>query len=299
MKSCGLGLLLALGIATSASAQVSAELSQDQDQFLQGESMPVTVRIINLSGQTLHLGAQPDWLTFSVASPEGVVVNKIDNPPVLGEFDLESSKAAIKRVDLGPYFVFSHPGRFGVSATVRIQGWGAEIASRPRLFDVIDGTKLWEQTVGVPRPAGATNSIPDVRHYALQEANYLRGQLRLYLRVTDAYGKALRVFAIGPMISFGQPDPPQVDHLSNLHVLYQNGPVSFGYTEFNPNGELLLRRTYDYVNTRPRLRPDIEGNISVTGGVRRVTARDFPPQADALAVEPPPLLAPTNAPGAP
>lgn len=277
MKYCGFASVLLLALAATAQAQVSVEVTQEQDQFLQGEPMPATVRITNLSGQTLHLGADPDWLSFSIASPEGLVVTKNGDPPAVGEFDLESSKVAIKHVDLGPYFQFGHAGHFGIVATVRIKGWGEQISSRPRFFDIIDGAKLWEQTVGVPLPDGATNSPPVARRYMLQQANYLRGQLRLYLKVTDLYGKVVRVFGIGPMVSFGRPEAPQVDRFSNLHVLYQNGATTFSYTVFDPDGDLLIRRTYDYGNSRPRLRADIEGNIAVSGGQRRVTPRDVPP----------------------
>ena len=297
MKFCGLALALVVWGTATARGQVSVEVRQEQEQYLQGESMQVIVRITNLSGQTLHLGAEPDWLTFSVASPEGLVATKIDNPPVVGEFDLESSKVAIKRVDLGPCFQFNHAGRFGVVATVRIKEWGVEVASPAKFFNIIDGAKLWEQSVGVPQPAGTSNSIPELRRYTLQQANYLRGQLGLYLRVTDGYGKTVRVCPIGQMVSFGRPDAPQIDRLSDLHLLYQNGPVSFSYTEFNPNGELVLRQTYDYTTNRPHLKEDFMGNIIVAGGTRRVTDHDFPPPKETTS-EPVPGsgTAPTNSP---
>src|SRR5204863_2654674 len=99
---------------------------------------------------------------------------------------------------------------------------------------------------GVPKSAGASNSPPEVRKYMLLEANYLRTQLKLYFRLSDASGK-LKVFPIGPMISFGQPEA-QVDRASNLHVLYQNGPHSFSYTAINPGGTVIGRRTYDYTS---------------------------------------------------
>jgi hypothetical protein len=78
------------------------------------------------------------------------------------------------------------------------------------------------------------------------------------------------------MVSFGRPDP-QVDRLSRLHVLYQNGAYSFSYTIFNLNGDVVTHQTYDYISTRPRLRTDDDGNISVIGGTRRITDNDVPP----------------------
>lgn len=136
-------------------------------------------------------------------------------------------------------------------------------------------SKIWEQEVGIPPSAGSAGAAPEIRKYILQQANYLKGRIRLYLRVMDANGKVFRVFPIGPMVSFGRPEP-QVDKASNLHVLYQYGPSAFSYTVFSPQGDLLVRRTYDYVGSRPRLGLDEAGDITVLGGVRRFAATDLP-----------------------
>jgi len=271
--------VLLLATLASASAQVMVEVTQDQQEFLPGESLPVAVRIINRSGQQLHFGADPEWLTFTMETKDGKIVDKIGETPVLGEFDLDSSEMATKRVDLAPYFVLGQEGQYLITATVRIKKWSEDVSSRPHPFDIIQGAKLWEQEVGVPPAGKAISAPPQVRHYILQQANYLRGQIRLYLRVVDEYGKSLQVVPIGPMVSFGHPDPPLIDRSSNLHVLYQNGPASFSYTVFNPNGELLVRQLHDYVNTRPRLRTDVNGQIAVIGGVRHLTANDIPPSS--------------------
>src|SRR5579862_3521982 len=105
MKISGSPLILLLGSLACASAQVTVEVTQDQQQFLPGEALKLAVRITNLSGQVLHLGGEEDWLTFAVESRDGTVVPKVGEAPVVGEFTLESSKVAIKRVDLAPYFM--------------------------------------------------------------------------------------------------------------------------------------------------------------------------------------------------
>src|SRR5215813_6939117 len=109
-----LGILLVSIV--SGSAQVTVEVTQEQQQFLPGEELKAVVRITNLSGQTLHLGGEDDWLTFALESREGTVVPKVGEAPVLGEFVLESSKVAIKRVDLAPYFSLAQPGRYQIVA---------------------------------------------------------------------------------------------------------------------------------------------------------------------------------------
>ena len=260
-------------------AQVKVEVVQEQDQFLPSESFPVAVRITNRSGEPLHLGTEPDWLTFSIGSQDGSVVRRIGDVPVTGEFTVESSQVATKRLDLAPFFALDRTGRYQIVVTVRLKGWDRDVVSPAKRFDIIEGAKLWEQLFGVPRPAGVTNATPEVRKYMLQQANYLKGQLRLYLRLLAASGRTLRVFPIGPMVSFGRPEP-LVDRMSNLHVLYQHGAHSFSYTTFNPDGELLVRQTYDYVTTRPRLHTDELGDVSVLGGVRREAPNDFPPSTN-------------------
>ena len=278
MKFSGLwaGCCLLLGSLTYATAQVSVEVTQEQNQFLVGESLKVAVRITNLSGRDLQLGADPDWLTFAVESREGVVVPKLSEAPVQGEFVLPTSKVAIKRVDLAPCFLISQPGTYQIVATVRVRGWNRDLISPSKSFDVIQGVKIWEQDVGVPKAGTSAGAEPEMRRYILQQANYLRGQIRLYLRVTDAYNKSIRVMPLGSMVSFGRPEP-RVDKLNNLHVMNQQGPSSFDYIVCNLDGEITTRQTYDYLDSRPRLRADDDGNVTVIGGTRRITAQDVPP----------------------
>jgi len=277
MKVLGLWLMLLAAALPPVSAQVTVEVTQEQDQFLPAESMPVAVRITNRSGQALRLGQGEDWLTFSVESRKSEVVPKIGEVPVAGEFVLESSRVATKRVDLAPYFVLNRPGRYSVTATIQIKDWNQSLRSEPKNFDVIEGARLWEQEIGVPDSAAGTNATPEVRKFILQQANYLKSQLRLYVRLTDASEtRTFRVFPLGSLVSFGRPEP-QVDKFSSLHVLYQEGPHAFIYTVVNSDGEIITRRTYDYVDKRPRLVPDTEGKVLVTGGVRRPTAKDVPP----------------------
>jgi hypothetical protein len=73
---------------------------------------------------------------------------------------------------------------------------------------------------------------------------------------------------IGQILSFSHPEP-QIDKFSNLHLIYQSWAHVFSYSVFTPDGELLKRETYDYVDTRPRLQVDGDGFVGVIGGVKR------------------------------
>jgi hypothetical protein len=288
--------LFVLGLAVlgllRASAQVDVELSLDQDQFLPSETLPLAVKIINRSGQQLHLGAAADWLTFNVEAVDGFVVLKNAEVPVTGAFDLETGQLGIKRVDLQPYFNLTKPGRYRIIATLRIKDWGAQIASAPKPFDVITGAKLWEQDFGVPQ---GTNGVPEVRKYTLEQANYLKNQLRLYAQVSDpAEAVVYRVSALGPMVSFSQPDS-RVDRQGRLSVLWQTGAQTFSYAIVNPDGTVASTDFYENFFSRPRLTITNDGDVAVVGGTRRPRAAELP--IVKAPNELPPLTKPVMPPG--
>ena len=273
MKTFLLVLVLAVLTSFRAAAQVSVEITMDQEQFLPSEAVPVAVKITNRSGQQLHLGAAADWLTFSVESTDGFIVIKNAEVPVTGEFDLESSQIGIKRVNLQPYFQMGRHGRYKVIATLRIKDWSASVNSAPKTFDVVNGAKLWSQDFGVP---GVTNSPPEVRKFTLEEANYLRLQLRLYVRVSDqSESQVFKVTTLGQMVSFSDPDA-KVDRTSQLHVLWQAGAQVFNYALINANGEVVRQAVYNNAGSRPRLVVNEQGEVAVAGGTRRVKPEERP-----------------------
>jgi hypothetical protein len=106
-----------------------------------------------------------------------------------------------------------------------------------------------------------------------------------------------KVRAIGPMVSFSQPEA-QLDRLNLLHVIYQSGARVYTYTVVNPDCDIVQQENYDYVSVRPRLQADDSGNITVIGGVRRVKPTDMP-TVQAPGAAPTPAPAPAPVPAAP
>lgn len=248
----------------------------EQEHFLVGEAIPVEVRITNRSGQTLRLGEDADWLTFGIESRNGYVVAKHGEVPVQKEFELASGKTAIRRTEISPYFLLNKQGRYQLNANVRIKDWDSAVTATPKSFEIINAAKLWKQDFGMPPAAGVTNQPPEVRRYSLEQANHLRGQLRLYLRLSDASeAHTFKVLPIGGMVSVSQPDA-KIDHANRLHVLYQFGARLYLYTMISPDGELLVRQTHEISNNRPRLQPDEAGSFAVVGGARRISSNDLP-----------------------
>jgi hypothetical protein len=289
MKNLGLWLALLLASAGAVSAQVEVEVVLDQNQFLPSEATPAIVRIVNHSGQTLHFG-KDNWLTFSVEARDGYIVSKNGEVPIAHEFDLGSSRVAKVHVDLAPYFSIAKLGSYSVTASVNLDQWSTQLTSVPRKFEVIGGTRIWELEFGVPATASATNhGEPEVRKYILQQASYLK-HIKLYLRVAAGdESRVIRVFPIGPMISFSRPQT-QLDKLCNLHLLYQDGSRTFNYSVINPDGEVIARQTHHYTDSPPRLKVDQSGNVLVLGGMRVLADSDFPPAPISTALDnlPPP-----------
>lgn len=253
-------------------AQVSAvtvDVALEQEQFLPSEDVRVAVRVTNRSGQSLQLGKEDNWITFSIQARDRYVVKQLGDVPMASAFTLESSKTGTRRANLTPYFDFREAGRYEIIATVKIPQWDKEVSSKSVSFDIITGTKLKEMDFGVPTTA--TNAAPEMRKYILQQAVYLK-EMKLYFRLTDSTGSTtLRVFPIARMVTFSQPEM-QVDKASNLHVLHQTGARAFNYCVINPDGEILLRQTHEYTNTRPTLKMESDGNILVRGGVQRMSS---------------------------
>ena len=272
MQSLLRAVLLLAAFVAAARAQVTAEIVLDQEQFMRSESLPIRLRITNLSGQPLRLGDQPDWLNFTIESREGTPLQKTGEIPLPKPFSIESSKTVSLQTDLMPHFNLSEAGHYSMKAKIKIPQIEKELTTAPKTFDVVSGTTVWEREVGVPG-----TSPPEVRRFALQQATFIK-QLRIYARVTDT--KELTVFRVvplGALTSFSKPEAV-VDGSSQLHVLFQYGPRSFLYSVITPDGEQLVRQTWDYTNeSRPRLRAESDGRVIVNGGVRRILLSDLPP----------------------
>ena len=284
-------LLAALWLAAPLGlvAQMRVELTFEQDSYLPHEPMYATVVIYNSSGQSLRLGRDNDWLSFAVEPSTGGVVKQIKVPDVMGEFELPSASRARKMVNLAEAYELTRLGRYYITAVVRVPEWGGETftSQRPRPIGIASGVTLWESTFGLPGEQAGTR--PEMRKFKLVQSNH-RKQLSLYVRITDeTESENYALFTLGPLVGFSKPEP-QMDRWSNLHVFYQDAAHTFRYFTITPDGLLLARQTWEIGESRPVMKVNSEGRISVTGGVRRVSASDLPP---------PELLSEKNSPSAP
>src|SRR5215472_15481637 len=97
MKYTGLWLGAWLASTVVLSAQeVKVQVLMDQTEFIVGEPIPVAVRIVNHSGQTIHFGEEA-WVNYTVDALDGYVVIKTGEGPMAHDFDVETAKMATQR----------------------------------------------------------------------------------------------------------------------------------------------------------------------------------------------------------
>lgn len=284
MKTKFVGLLFLLASFLGVQAQVKVNLEMDQDQFLPSEALLLGIRIQNQSGQPLTFAEDLDWVKLMVETYTGKAITQSTDLPAMEPFTVESSQVATKVIDLAPYFDLTLPGRFRVAVMVKIKPWDKEVASTVKTFEIVKGFKLWDQDFGMPIDKNSPAREPEVRKYTLLKATYLK-QFRLYAQISDAIsGRAHKVFAINPMVSFSKPEV-QIDRECNLHVLCQSGARCYTYSKVTPDGTILLRQIHGIAATRPVLRPDGEGGIRLLGGARQPSPDDLPAPSETI-VEP-------------
>jgi hypothetical protein len=267
-----------------------------QDRFLPGESLEIEVRIRNLSGQPVTFRPEDDWLNITIwslikSTGEGAPVAQFKPVRIRETFTIPHTKAIRARVDVAPCFDLSRPGRFRLDAALTHATVREPVRATPLLFEVVPGSRLWEQTFGF-RPLDA-DAPPEQRKYTLQKMT-TKTEARLYVGVSDAEDQfVFRQVSLGRAANSDNPQR-RLDRLSNLHVIHQIGPRTFTHTVINPRGDVLRRMTYDSqaANIRPTLKPDEEGRVTVVGGVRVPRADDIPANPAPPAPQPEPVALP-------
>ncbi|MCF7708522.1 MAG: hypothetical protein K9N52_06460 [Verrucomicrobia bacterium] len=259
---------------TCADAQIEASLVVKEDQFLPYEKLLVGVRVVNFSGNTLHLGRTDDWVEFSVESGKGRVVPKLDKVPMKKEFELPSAKRATRWVDVSPYFEMREPGKYTISATVIIEELQKKLSCEPVDVYIFNGARLWSQKFGVPASRLSDETGPVFRQYSLIKSRNMEDS-KLYFKLTDVSGDEVYcVTPVCPMVSFSKPTV-RISTNADLHILCQTGAKYFAYVVFNPAGDIVERTIYEYYFSRPVLTTDKEGNVIVKGGVHRPSDWDI------------------------
>lgn len=238
-------------------AQLNVQLRSEKDTFLVYEALPVTVTIHNYSSRPVRLEDSDDksWLSFVVTDSDNGLVPRLAQPDTRQVLVIGPSQSVSRTIDLLPLFELRGNGSYRVQALVN------EAGSNALRISLTNGRELSSQIVGLPMPDGAAE---EYRTYALLAR---RGEREdsLYISVRDDPRQVVySLVALGGFLSSAKPQT-MVDRSGHLHVLFQNGPRSYGYVAVDETAKVLARGAYSDFSSRPRLGLQ-DGAVRVSGG---------------------------------
>ena len=267
------------------SLNVHAQLLQvkmitDRNNFLPNQAVVVKLVVRNVSGQKVMLADGEDWINFSAHDGRGIPVLRNGNPPRGKSILVDNGKSHIWTYQMAPIFDFSKPGVFTIHARIKIRQFNNHTLDvRPLKFQVVAGVKVAEMRRGVaPRQVGQP---PDLRTYTLRSTR-VHGRTHLFLRVEGRRGNEMRIYNVldlGRKVPFGKPQM-EMDPKGVTHVFFQFYAKNFRYYQVDPEGQLLVRQTYFFLQYPPALVRDDEGRVGITGAHREVMGDDFPKAPD-------------------
>jgi hypothetical protein len=266
-------LLLALlfALLPCARAQIQVDLSLKRTLYLAYEPLIVNVSITNLTGNSLNLrdSENTHWFGFQIETLEGRPVppheSRHNNPPLL----LQPGEKLTRTVNLTPLFPIAEFGGYRLRATIRVPSLNRTFSSPPLNFEITEGRKIFQKTVGVPANlpgGGGTREITLLTHR-------LPSSTQLYLRIVDPARHVVHcTHRLGRLVNYGTPEIV-LDRENRIHILQNTAPKAYIYSHIGLNGEVLERKTYLQNLKRPSLVETSDNRVTVVG------ATEFDPEA--------------------
>jgi len=249
----------------SLRAQVIVDLSIKRTLYIAYEPLLATVRISNLSGNTLLLAdvEGKKWFGFQIETLDGRPIPPRDPNYEIEPIKLASGESITRTVNLTQLYPLSDFGSYRIRASVYAAELSGYFSSPPLTVEINEGRLLWEQTVGVPGADGLKSSTRTIS--LLSER--LADRTDLYLRIQDKEaGIVYCTHRLGDYITFGKPEI-MLDSSNTIHVLQNNIPRQFIYSKVGLDGKILDRVTLNAPKDRPRLQLTQDGNVVVVGGI--------------------------------
>lgn len=258
-----LSLALLIGLAASATAQVTVNLRFHKRNFLAGEPVPLTVSLTNMSGRDLSFRGTntSSWIDFIVSSNRGVPLTPVGTP-AFGTILIPAGKTLARTVDLAQLYSLRELGNFSVYSIVRLPGQKTGgYQSQRHLFTLSGAKPYWSQVVGVPGKPGLTREFRLI-HFSGDR------KTQLYVQVADTTsGLPLRTHHLGEVLMFRKPTV-LLDSKLNMHVLYLITPAIWGHAEISPDGKFLGRKLFKNAPSgNPSLVNLEDGSVLTVGGI--------------------------------
>ena len=271
------GLILAV-LATAAVplfGQLVVSLSFNRTRYMVHEHIFACVTIRNDSGKPLLFGDRPElqgFILFDIRDGRHVPLKRRAERE-FSATGLYIAPGEIKRIviPLHRYYDLSAPGDYTIHAYVSHNLVPKEYRSRDVEIRVMNGTPVWEKTVGLP--VGDRDGKPVERRYSINKAQG-DGVFNYYLKVEDN-GQLFAVTRVGREIARMKFDA-QVDMLSRLHLLMPVSPKVYHYMSFNSDGMNLESTYWKTSGTIPMLYRDPKsGRVTRMGGIAARKGVDY------------------------
>lgn len=259
-------------LAAETHAQIQVTLSMKRRLHIIYEPIIATVSVTNLAGRDIVLrdsGAN-NWFSFQVETGEGLVVPAVNPNYSLEPFPIKAGETVRRTVNLTELYQVHNFGMFRVRASIYWDDAGRYFSSGKETIEITDGKVIWEKTVGVPEGqegAGQLRNMTLLKHRLPKEN-------MLYARVIDRdQGVVFCTYALGRILQTGDP-AAMLDVQNDLHVLQIIGPKTYLYSRVGVNGEWKGHTTFTATKSRPALRLNSGGEVTVVGGQREATPVD-------------------------
>jgi hypothetical protein len=276
---------LCLSLTGALGQPLGVQVHFEKDTYLMYEALPATVSIHNYSGREIQLdeGNQQLLLTFVVTTENGQMIRNLSQPALGAPVIIPPGQTVAQTIDLLPLYELRERGTYTVQAQVRTPSGNFE--SAPVRITVINGRQLWTQVVGLPVNDGSPQQYRTFTLFARQGPR----EDSLYVSVRDdEHSMVYSLIPLGSFLTTREPEA-RIDRAGNLHVLFQNGPRSYGYVEVDPIARPLARAAYSDFTGRPTL-TETGGEISVAGGEQTYPKRERVMSDEELHPPPPTAL---------
>lgn len=259
-----------------ANAQFAVSVAIKRRLFILHEPVLATVTLTNMTGRDVTLAdtAEFQWFGFQITG-----ANETNIPPRNAHYSVEPIQLrpgeTVKRtVNLNELYQLGEFGLLRVRAAIHFADTGKYHVSKPEIIEMTEGTKRWQQTVGVP---GSTETRTFTLLSHQQEVKRM-----LYIRCEDPdSGIVYCTFPVGGMIEGISPQAA-FDAVNCLYVLQLTGQRAYVLTKVGLNGQFMGQTHYAAPKTRPTLRKLADGKLQIIGGVKQ-----DPVVASAAPTEPP------------
>ncbi len=282
-KSLWMALILPclLLFTAECAAQIGMRLEMSRQVFMQYEPLYARLVLQNDSGRALVFGADERLqgkLYFEIIGParEKIPLGAPSEFPLEGLILGPGEKREII-VPVGKYYPMHKLGFYTVHAYITHPLLKDVYKSNETQFEINSGVPLpgGRKVVGKPEIIAEDHKSPNrERIYVLKRLT--EGEAAYYYVAIEDASKVYAVLRLGrSRPAFGELRS-EVDHMSNLHVLFPYMSKIFRYIQISTDGDVEVHKYYKADRQSPNLHRDAAtGRVWVTGGVEAAPGVDF------------------------